>query len=242
MAWFKMDDQLYGHKKTRRAGVEAMGLWAICGAWSAAHEEDGFVPDYIAENFTTKANLYADRLVKAGFWEKTEKDGDNGWQFHDWNQYQPTADQQEARREQWRERQRSARSRKQVSRESHADVTRESRESHGESHAPVTESRPVPSRPVKDTSASDDAGFIEWWASYPRKVGRGQAWTAYKRAAKKTTPDALLAAAVTYSEQTRGSEPKFIAHPATWLNGERWLDEPPSEPEGLTVAQQMGWC
>jgi hypothetical protein len=29
-----------------------------------------------------------------------------------------------------------------------------------------------------------------------------------------------------YAKSVEGSDPKFVAHPATWLNGERWDDEP----------------
>ena len=156
MAWFKVDDGMHSHKKTRRAGVEAMGLWVVCGAWSADNLEDGFVPAYVADTFTTKARQYAKRLVVAGLWDEMTKDGDEGWVFHDWDAYQPMRDDVQAKRDAWRERQRKARSQRDVSRSdisvTHADVTRESRVSHGESHAPVTESRPVPSRPVPLTT------------------------------------------------------------------------------------------
>lgn len=158
MSWFKVDDGTHSHKKTRRAGVEAMGLWVVCGSWSAAHLEDGFVPTYVAETFTTRAHQYAKRLVSAGLWVPTTKDGDEGWRFHDWDAYQPMRDVVEAKRDAWRERQRKARSQGKVSRSdngvSHAPVTRESRVSHGESHAPVTESRPVPSRPTEEVPSS----------------------------------------------------------------------------------------
>ena len=140
MSWFKVDDGTHSHKKTRRAGVEAMGLWVVCGSWSAAHLEDGFVPTYVAETFTTRAHQYAKRLVSAGLWVPTTKDGDEGWRFHDWDAYQPMRDVVEAKRDAWRERQRKARSQGKVSRSdnvvSHAPVTRESRVSHATTTTP----------------------------------------------------------------------------------------------------------
>jgi hypothetical protein len=68
-------------------------------------------------------------------------------------------------------------------------------------------------------SASD---FDRWWAAYPRKVGKGAAVRAYASAVRKVPPDTLLSALTAYRFDSRE---QFIPHPATWLNGERWLDE-----------------
>lgn len=71
-----------------------------------------------------------------------------------------------------------------------------------------------------------NALFGEWWQFVPRKVSRGQAEKAYRAALKHATPADLLAGIQRFAEQVCGTEPNFIAHPATWLNGKRWLDEP----------------
>ena len=80
--------------------------------------------------------------------------------------------------------------------------------------------------PIKD-------GFDEWYSSYPLHKGRGQAERAYTAACKSAPPETLLTAARAYAVQTQGTDPKFIKHPATWLNGKCWLDEPPR-----TIAEQ----
>lgn len=69
--------------------------------------------------------------------------------------------------------------------------------------------------------------FDEFWTAYPRKKGKGQARTAWVKAVKKVDPAVIVAAAVQFRQwcQQDGTEPQFIAHPSTWLNGERWLDE-----------------
>lgn len=69
--------------------------------------------------------------------------------------------------------------------------------------------------------------FDEFWKAYPRKKGKGQARTAWVKAVKKVDPAVIVAAAVQFRQwcQQDGTEPQFIAHPSTWLNGERWLDE-----------------
>lgn len=82
--------------------------------------------------------------------------------------------------------------------------------------------------------------FDAWWTHYPRKVSKGQARTAYKTAAKKTGHEVLLAAVEEFAQRMQGSEPKFIPHPSTWLNGERWLDAAP-EPEPPSTYDGEAW-
>lgn len=68
--------------------------------------------------------------------------------------------------------------------------------------------------------------FAAWYAAFPRHQGRGAAEKAYKTALKKAKPEDLLAAAQRFSTLRRGEDPQFTPLPATWLNAERWLDEP----------------
>ena len=51
---------------------------------------------------------------------------------------------------------------------------------------------------------------------------------AWKTAVRKTDADVIITAAVSYAAAQQGKDPQYVAHPATWLNGERWLDEAPS--------------
>jgi hypothetical protein len=90
MTWFKVDDALHSHRKAVRAGVPAMGLWVLAGSWCADHLSDGFIPDYMAERIDRDYEENAARLVAAGLWAPAEKDGDKGWQFHQWVEQQPT--------------------------------------------------------------------------------------------------------------------------------------------------------
>lgn len=76
------------------------------------------------------------------------------------------------------------------------------------------------------SSSSDDDGlFDRWWEVYPRKKGKGQARTAFKKALRKTDFETLLLKAEQYSEERFGQNPDYTAYPATWLNGEYWLNE-----------------
>ncbi len=75
-------------------------------------------------------------------------------------------------------------------------------------------------------SEPQQIAFDDFWNQYPRKVGKGNALTAYKRAVKKTDHATLLAGVMRYAAERDGEELKFTKHPSTWLNGECWLDEP----------------
>lgn len=72
--------------------------------------------------------------------------------------------------------------------------------------------------------------FEEFWQAVPRKIGKGQARRAWKTAIKKADPDTIISAMRQYAEQRRGQDGQFTAHPSTWLNGERWLDEGAEKP------------
>lgn len=104
MGWFKVDDQLAFHAKVMLAGNSAMGLWIRAGAWSSAHLTDGFIPTHMAAAMANMANGMAnpcdqDALVMAGLWDEVE----GGYRFHDWEDFQPSADEEREKREKVRE-------------------------------------------------------------------------------------------------------------------------------------------
>lgn len=67
--------------------------------------------------------------------------------------------------------------------------------------------------------------FESWWPKCPRKVAKGAARRAYRTARAKASPEQLSAGITRYASAMAGKDPQYIAHPATWLNGERWNDE-----------------
>lgn len=76
---------------------------------------------------------------------------------------------------------------------------------------------------------SIDHRFEQWWFEVPRKVGKGQARQAFKGALKKAGSLSVLVDGIRrYATSVQGREPHFIAHPSTWLRGERWLDDLPA--------------
>ena len=89
MPWFKVDDQLHDHRKARTARKAAIGVWTLAGSWSMANKTDGFVPASVLSRWGTKGD--AGRLIEAGLWYPDQQDGEQGWRFHDWLNYQPDA-------------------------------------------------------------------------------------------------------------------------------------------------------
>lgn len=73
-------------------------------------------------------------------------------------------------------------------------------------------------------------GFADFWNEVPKKVGKGQAEKAYRAALKKTDHETIIAGIRRYAKERAGKDAQYTAHPATWLNGERWADEPAKRP------------
>lgn len=86
MTWMKVDDQLAFHSKTMLAGNAAMGLWVRAGSWASATLTDGFVPTHMALAMGTPDEVQ--QLISAGFWNDVE----GGYSFHDWSEFQPSAE------------------------------------------------------------------------------------------------------------------------------------------------------
>lgn len=103
MAWFKVDDQLAFHPKAVAAGNAAMGLWVRAGAYASAHLTDGKIAKRMATAMATDmAEVMA--LVEAGLWTEVE----DGYQIHDWDDWQPDAETERQRRRELSEKRKAA--------------------------------------------------------------------------------------------------------------------------------------
>ncbi|CEG88985.1 Putative uncharacterized protein [Propionibacterium freudenreichii] len=130
MAWFKIDDTLHSHPKVRRAGAAAVGVWATSGAFSMAYKTDGWVPEWFVESWGKTGATAARKLVEVGMWSPSERDGQKGYQFHDWGDYQPLSDEIEKDRE-------MARLRQQKKRRGRRESALRALEERGENDAPA---------------------------------------------------------------------------------------------------------
>lgn len=100
----------------------------------------------------------------------------------------------------------------------------------------VTSHRPVMSHHTERTgkeqgkeqppkAPTEPHGFREFYETYPRHVAKGAALRAWAKAVKKTEPEVIIAGAKRYAEDPSRDQ-SFTAYPATWLNQERWDDDP----------------
>ena len=85
----------------------------------------------------------------------------------------------------------------------------------------------IPPTPQGGTDAQERR-FAEFWAEYPKKVGKQAARSSWKR----VKPDAKLherimqaVALAKKSEQWNREGGRFVPNPSTWLNQGRWDDE-----------------
>lgn len=91
MPWFKVDDRLHSSRKVlsipRSMRLPAMGLWVLCGSWVAGEGTDGWVPDYIVEEYGGTPEIVS-ALLESGLWVSSDK----GPTFHSWTEYNPDSE------------------------------------------------------------------------------------------------------------------------------------------------------
>lgn len=179
MAFALMDDQIAGHPKFARAGLEAVGLWALCLSHCSAYLTDGRIDRATAERFAgAKLEKLAHKLVtcgdpgRPGLWDVT----DGGWQMHDYLDWNPSREQVLAKREQ--ERARKADGRNKQGRTPDGRITSarnpsgqgaEEAAGHTGSHAHAHSSKEPESSPPAGARVMESAAEQRQWQ---------QAWTA----------------------------------------------------------------
>lgn len=90
MSWFRCDDALGNHPKVMSLDeklLPAMGLWVMCGVYSAKHLTDGFVPRKVVRMYG--GDRLAKDLEKAGLFRPAE----GGWVLHDYLDWNPSKEQ-----------------------------------------------------------------------------------------------------------------------------------------------------
>jgi len=152
MAWFKVDDGFWAHPKTFVLSDAAVALWLKAGTWASQMLTDGKIPANAVSIFRASDEA-AQELVASGLWRTTSE----GYAFHDWDEYQPSAEVEKTKRAA-----RAESARRAACARWHGPECGGQCESHGVAHSgPHSESdadnhadamrgampRPVPSRP-----------------------------------------------------------------------------------------------
>lgn len=82
----------------------------------------------------------------------------------------------------------------------------------------------------KDTKKAEiEEQFESFWSDYPRRIAKANAKKSFERALKKATFDEIMRGV--FRSEALKNDPKYIPHPATWLNQERWTDEVTDKPK-----------
>ena len=92
---------------------------------------------------------------------------------------------------------------------------------------PCEGNAPNPNPNIKTNPTREPDGFAEFWAIYPKKVGKGAAESAWRKL--RPSPSACVAAveSAKRSPQWLKDGGQFVPNPATWLNQRRWEDGEP---------------
>lgn len=104
----------------------------------------------------------------------------------------------------------------------------------------------TPHPPIAPPPLAKPNGFARFWEAYPNKTAKRAAEKAYGPATQRSgVPDplSLFLPALDRAKRTRKWREGFVPNPATWLNGDCWLDgeatagpDPPAGP--ITGAEE----
>ena len=153
MAWFKIDDGFYSHRKVigipRTVRAEAIGTWILCGTWSADKLTDGRIEAFMIDELGGSV-AGARALVDAGLWRETA----DGFRFVNWKEYQPTRSQVMANRKAERDRKADYRNRTAQTRGKTGQPSDDVPS--GQQRNPNTPTRPDPT-PLDNSSTRDNS-------------------------------------------------------------------------------------
>lgn len=84
--------------------------------------------------------------------------------------------------------------------------------------------------------------FQKFYVEYPKHVGRGAAIRALRGALKIATEEQIIEGAKKHAAwcKENGADFKYIPHPATWLNQQRWLDYPHLVEDADLIVARIG--
>lgn len=238
--YIRLHDGMPDHPKVVGLSHAAFRLYVECMCWSSRHLTDGVVPAAAMRRMGGWSASALRELTAAALLEEA---GGPVWAVHDYTQHQRTAalvaSFKEAKRagglsgnhERWHVRRKILDPSCELCAIGDASQMRSQNGSQtGRKSSPEAEAKTEKKNKTIGQTASDhDPDFAAFWAAWPRKVGKGHARKAWRSAVlgRRADPKDVIAAAEQFAAAVRAArtEPQFIPHPATWLNGERYADE-----------------
>lgn len=98
--WVRIDDGMHNHRKTRTVtkshpsktrDAAPFGIWTLAASWAGQNDTNGWVPEDELDRWDTDWKPLVARLVNAGYWWPHERDGEPGFGFNDWHDYNDPA-------------------------------------------------------------------------------------------------------------------------------------------------------
>jgi hypothetical protein len=94
-----------------------------------------------------------------------------------------------------------------------------------EPSAPISAETERKGKERKGKGTEHTADAAEIYQLYPRKEARADAIRAIEKALRKVPSEVLKEAVEAFAKAQEGKQAKFIPHPASWFNAERWTDD-----------------
>ncbi len=171
--------------------------------------------------------VFVGAMVDVGFLEKTEK----GYVVHEWDIHNGWASTASIRSAKARNAARVRWGQDPLPLKLNADAMQPHSECIATGDAPSPYPSPNPSpkpnpKPKKKGGDKYPADFQKFWDAYPRKIGKGAALKAWKKAHPPAM--AVILNAIEDQKKSRQwmkDDGQYIPHPSTWINQERWEDE-----------------
>lgn len=228
MPYFPLPGGFHSTPELLGASDAAVALYAKAASWSVHHLTDGHVPTAALPMLTASHEQGSAELVERKVWRRAR----GGFQFVAWP-HQATRSNLEAQRE-------ASKRRQQNYRRSQGELSRRDKHvtngvtdgvTNGVSHTPKTTRKRENSPNGESPHTPPTDRFDEFWTAYPRKDNKQAARKAWAKAVKRHGPDELITEAHRWAGlwQAAGTAKQYIPHGSTWLNGDRWTDEPPAE-------------
>lgn len=219
MDWCRLSSSYYLDPAVVGAGEAAEVLFTRLLAYCAEKETRGRVPKSVLPYLApTRTKQRTDALLR----ENVLLDDGSHVVLRSWERWQEAHDSLAEKRRKEREKKARQRAAKRDVSPGH-EGGHEGGQSPGRPGCIEVE---VEEETPKSKPSSADADFDEFWKLYPKKVGKQTAVKAYRRARKSVEADVLLGAVKRYATERAGQDPTYTKHPATWLNGGHWEDDP----------------
>lgn len=200
--WFRFHSDAMRNPKVAKLTDREFRLWVRL--LSVAAENDGTIP--ALDDLKLVLNARLDHLL-AGV-ERLLSVGlidrkDTGYEPHNWNKFQYKSD-------------------------TSTDRVQKFRASRNVSETPPDTEQIQKQKVVPKGTLANTPEFDAFWSVYPEKVGKGAARKAFPVALSKAPLETLIAGVRRYIA-TKPRDRNYC-HPSTWLNEERWSDEPTAPP------------